>query len=26
VIDAEHAFTPWDGVFFVLERTHQSAG
>jgi hypothetical protein len=26
VIDAEHAFTPWDGVFFVLERTHQPAG
>jgi hypothetical protein len=26
VIDAEHAFTPWDGVFFVLERTHQAAG
>ena len=26
VIDAEHAFTPWDGVFFVLERAHQSAG
>ena len=25
-IDAEHAFTPWDGVFFELERTHQSAG
>jgi hypothetical protein len=25
VIDAEHAFTPWDGVFFVLERTHLPA-
>jgi hypothetical protein len=22
-IDADHAFTPWDGVFFELERTTQ---
>jgi hypothetical protein len=26
VIDADHAFTPWDGVFFVLERSAQPAG
>ena len=25
-IDADHALTPWDGVFFALERTPKQAG
>ena len=26
VVDTDHAFTPWDGVFFVLERSAEPAG
>lgn len=26
VIDADHVLTPWDGVFFELERTSQAGG